>query len=192
MSRLKRDTSFKDGPRTLLLIVVGVLALAAAIWYATIRERPATEHPRLSLIVLPFANLNADPAQGYLGDIITSELTTALSRLRGATVIAAGSALTLKGKPVDVKQLGADLDVRYALEGSVLRSETSLRINARLIDTQTVKTLWSDRFDVDRADILHAQDDIVTRLKIWRCSARRLRIAWVTQGCLTTNCASER
>ena len=91
-------------------------------------------------------------------------MTTALSRLRGATVIAAGSALTLKGKPVDVKQLGADLDVRYALEGSVLRSEGSVRINARLVDTQTVKTLWSDRFDVDRADILRTQDEIVTRL----------------------------
>ena len=114
--------------------------------------------------MLPFANLNADPAQDYLGDIITSELTTALSRLRGATVIAAGSALTLKGKLVDIKQLGADLDVRYALEGSVLRSEGLVRINARLVDTQTVKTLWSDRFDVDRADILRAQDEIVTRL----------------------------
>ena len=157
--------AFQRRPRTIMLpIVLGVLAVAAAIWYAAIKARPATEHPRLSLIVLPFANLNADPAQDYLGEIITSELTTALSRLRGATVIAAGSALTLKGKPVDVKQLGADLDVRYALEGSVLRSETSLRINARLIDTQTVKTLWSDRFDVDRADILRTQDEIVTRL----------------------------
>jgi TolB-like protein/DNA-binding winged helix-turn-helix (wHTH) protein len=155
---------FQRRPRTTLLIVLGVLALAAAVWYAAVRERPATEHPRLSLIVLPFANLNADPAQDYLGDIITSELTTALSRLRGATVIAARSALTLKGKPVDVKQLGSDLDVRYALEGSVMRSDGSVRINARLIDTQTVKTLWSDRFDVDRADILRTQDEIVTRL----------------------------
>ena len=103
-------------------MILGVVSVAASVWYAAIRERPAVEHPRLSLIVLPFSNLNADPAQDYLGDIITSELTTALSRLRGATVIAAGSALTLKGKPVDIKQLGADLDVRYALEGSVLRS----------------------------------------------------------------------
>ena len=75
----------------MLLIVLGVVSLAASVWYAAIRERPAAEHPRLSLIVLPFANLNADPAQDYLGDIVTSELTTALSRLRGATVIAASS-----------------------------------------------------------------------------------------------------
>jgi TolB-like protein/DNA-binding winged helix-turn-helix (wHTH) protein len=155
---------FQRPPRTILLMALGVVLVAASVWYAAIREPPVTEHPRLSLIVLPFANLNADPAQDYLGDIVTSELTTALSRLRGATVIAASSALTLKGKPVDIKQLGADLNVRYALEGSVLRSEGSVRINARLIDTQTVKTLWSDRFDVNRGDILRAQDEIVTRL----------------------------
>ena len=155
---------FQRRPRTILLMVLGVALVAASVWYAAIREPPAAEHPRLSLIVLPFTNLNADPAQDYLGDIVTSELTTALSQLRGATVIAASSALTLKDRPVDIKRLGTDLDVRYALEGSVLRSEGSVRINAKLIDTQSVKTLWSDRFDVSRADILRTQDEIVTRL----------------------------
>ena len=145
---------FQRRPRTTLLIVLGVLALAAAVWYAAIRERPATEHPRLSLIVLPFANLNADPAQDYLGDIITSELTTALSQLRGSTVISSSSAFTLKGKPLDIKQLGSDLGVSYALEGSVLRSDGSVRINAKLVDTQSAKTLWSDKFDVRRAELL--------------------------------------
>ena len=150
--------------RTALLAAFAILSLAAAGLYAATWMRHTAELPRLSLIVLPFANLNADPAQDYLGDIITSELTTALSRLRGANVIAASSALTLKGRPADIKQLGADMDVRYALEGSVLRSGGSVRINASLIDTQTLKALWSDRFDVDRADILRAQDEIVTRL----------------------------
>jgi adenylate cyclase len=147
-----------------LLTLFGVLSLAAVVWYAAIREPHAIAPPRLSLIVLPFANLNADPAQDYLGDVISDELTTALSRLRGATVIAASSALTFKGKQVDKKQLGADLGVRYVLEGSVLRSDESVRINARLVDTQDASTLWSDRFDVSRADLLRAQDDIVTRL----------------------------
>jgi adenylate cyclase len=150
--------------RRALLATVGILLLAGAGLYSSTGTRHTSELPRLSLIVLPFANLSADQAQDYLGDIITSELTTALSRLRGATVIAASSALTLKGKPVNIKQLGADLDVRYALEGSVLRNDGSVRINARLVDTQTVKTLWSDRFDVDRADILRTQDEIVSRL----------------------------
>jgi TolB-like protein/DNA-binding winged helix-turn-helix (wHTH) protein len=149
---------------TYLLALFGLLSLAAAAWYVAITQRHTTEPQRLSMIVLPFANLNADPAQDYLGDVITDELTTALSRLRGATVIAASSARTFKNKQVDVKQLGADLDVRYALEGSVLRTEGSVRISARLIDTQTLKALWSDRFDVNRADILRTQDEIVTRL----------------------------
>jgi adenylate cyclase len=148
----------------LLLTILGALSIAAIAGYAVTRDRHASAPPRLSMIVLPFANLSAEPGQDYLGDIITDELTTALSRLRGATVIASSSALTLRDQHVDVKQLGSDLDVRYALEGSVLRSEGSVRIDARLIDIQTMKTLWSDRFDVNRADILRTQDEIVTRL----------------------------
>jgi adenylate cyclase len=160
----ERSVAQRRSRTTHLLAVFGVLSLAAVVWYVSIRERHAAELPRLSLVVLPFANLNADPAQDYLGDIVTDELTAALSRLRGATVIAASSARTLKGNPVDIKQLGADLGVRYALEGSVLRSEGSVRINAKLVDAQTAETLWSDRFDVNRADILRTQDEIVTRL----------------------------
>ena len=146
-----------------LLGLAAVLALAGVVWSTAFR-RPAAVPPRLSLIVLPFSNLSADPAQDYLGDIITEELTTALSRLRGSTVISSSSAFTLKGKPVDIKQLGSDLGVSYALEGSVLRSDGSVRINARLVDTQSAKTLWSDQFDVRRAELLQTQDDIVTRL----------------------------
>jgi adenylate cyclase len=148
----------------LLLTLFGILSLAAAVWYVAIREQHAIAPQHLSLIVLPFASLNADPAQDYLGDVITNELTTALSRLHGATVIAASSAFTLKGKHIDMRQLGADLGVRYVLEGSVLRSDESVRINARLVDTRDASTLWSDQFDVSRANILRTQDDIVTRL----------------------------
>lgn len=123
-----------------------------------------TSPPRLSLVVLPFANLSNDPGQDYLGDVITEDLTRALSLLRGSTVISAGSALTLKGRTVDIKQIGRDFGVRYALEGSVLRSDGSVRINTRLVDTEALTTLWSDRFDVNRADLLRTQDEIVARL----------------------------
>ena len=146
-----------------LLGLAAVLAMVGAVW-STAFWRPAALPPRLSLIVLPFSNLSADPAQDYLGDIITEELTTALSQLRGSTVISSSSAFTFKGKPVDIKQLGSDLGVSYALEGSVLRSDGSVRINARLVDTQSAKTLWSDKFDVRRAELLQTQDYIVTRL----------------------------
>jgi TolB-like protein/DNA-binding winged helix-turn-helix (wHTH) protein len=146
-----------------LLGLAAAVAIAGAVWSNALR-RPAAAPPRLSLIVLPFSNLSADPTQDYLGDIVTDELTTALSQLRGATVISSSSAITFKGKPVDIRQLGSDLGVSYAVEGSVLRSDGSVRINARLVDTQTATTLWSDRFDVQRTELLQTQDDIVTRL----------------------------
>jgi adenylate cyclase len=75
--------------------------------------------PRLSIVVLPFANLSGDPAQDYLADVITEELTTALSRSKGTFVIARSTAFTYKGKPIDVKQIGKDLGVHYS--GSMRR-----------------------------------------------------------------------
>jgi TolB-like protein/DNA-binding winged helix-turn-helix (wHTH) protein/Tfp pilus assembly protein PilF len=146
-----------------LVAAVVIFAICGGVWYVHL-GRSQTNALRLSLVVLPFANLNGDPAQDYLGDVVTLDLTTALSRLRGSTVISADSALTLKGKVVDIRQVGRELGVRYALEGSVLRSDGSLRISARLVDTQALTTLWSDRFDVNRVDLLRAQDEIVARL----------------------------
>ena len=107
-----------------LLLGVGIVALlviAGGIWLAV---RPArgpemsATTPRLSIVVLPFANLSGDPAQDYLADVLTEELTTSLSRISGTFVIARSTAFTYKGKPLDVKQIGRDLGVRYVLEGS--------------------------------------------------------------------------
>jgi TolB-like protein len=147
-----------------LLATLAVVTLLGGVWYGILGRQRTSDLPRLSLVVLPFVNLNGDPAQDYLGDVVTEDLTTALSRLRGSTVISADSALTLKGKIVDFRQVGRELGVRYALEGSVLRSDGSLRISARLIDTQALTTLWADRFDVKRVDLLRTQDEIVARL----------------------------
>jgi len=147
-----------------LVAVVVILTLAGGVWYGILGRPQTNALPRLSLVVLPFANLNGDPAQDYLGDVVTEDLTTALSRLRGSTVISADSALTLKGKVVDMRQVGREFSVRYALAGSLLRSDGSLRISARLVDTQALTILWSDRFDVNRVDLLRTQDEIVARL----------------------------
>jgi adenylate cyclase len=120
--------------------------------------------PRLSVVVLPFVNFSGDPAQGYLADVLTEGLTAYLSRIRNSFVIARTTAFTYKGKSVDVKQIGRELGVRYSLEGSVQQSATRVRVNARLIDTNTSAHLWADQFDSDRADLLQMQDAIVTRL----------------------------
>src|SRR5712671_5201462 len=93
--------------------------------------------PHLSIVVLPFENLGGDPEQEYFVDGVTESLTTDLSRIGGAFVIARNTAFTFKGKAVDVKKLGRELNVRYVLEGSVQRGDNRLRLNVQLIDAET-------------------------------------------------------
>src|SRR5207245_11053417 len=93
--------------------------------------------PRLSIVVLPFANLNNDPEQQYFADAVTEDLTTNLSRISGSFVISRNTAFTYKDKPVNAKQIGRELGVRYVLEGSVRRSSNQVRINTKLIDATT-------------------------------------------------------
>jgi len=124
----------------------------------------ASTPPRLSLVVLPFANLGGDPEQEYFVDGVTESLTTDLSRISGSFVIARNTAFTYKGKHVDVKQIGRELNVRYVLEGSVQRGGNRLRVNVQLIDAETGNHLWAERFDKPVADLFDMQDEIVARL----------------------------
>jgi TolB-like protein len=120
--------------------------------------------PRLSIVVLPFGNLSGDPGQDYFVDGMTESLTTDLSRIGGAFVIARNSAFSYKGKSPDVRQVGRELNVRYALEGSVQRSGSRFRVNVQLVDTETGNHLWAERFDKTVADLFDVQDEIVSRL----------------------------
>jgi adenylate cyclase len=146
--------------------IVALVLLAAVTGWMVLDDllTKPTEAARLSVVVLPFANLSGDPAQDYLADALTDELTTALSRIRGSFVIARNTAFTYKGKPVDAKAIGKDLGVRYVLEGSVLPTGNQMRVNAQLIDADSGAHLWADQFDTPRADLLQMQDEIVTRL----------------------------
>jgi TolB-like protein/DNA-binding winged helix-turn-helix (wHTH) protein len=145
-------------------LVTGGVALFAFMVAGVllVRERPVA--PRQTLVVLPFVALGSDAVQAPLADAITEELTSALARVRGLSVISSSTALTFKGQTADPRVLGRELRVRYALEGSVLRSGGRLRINARLVDTATAGNLWADQFDVARADRLTALNEIVLRL----------------------------
>jgi TolB-like protein len=125
---------------------------------------PPGEAAHLSIVVLPFANLSGDPAQDYFADGITENLTTDLSRLSGASVIARNTAFTFKGKNVDAREIGKELGVRYVLEGSVQRDASRMRVNVQLIDAGTGNHLWADRFDKPAADVFEMQDEIVARL----------------------------
>ncbi len=120
--------------------------------------------PRLSIVVLPFANIGGDPEQDYFVDGVTESLTTDLSRISGSFVIARNTAFTYKGKPVDVKQIGRELGVRYVLEGSVQRGGNRLRVNVQLINAESGAHLWAERFDKPVADLFDMQDEIVARL----------------------------
>ena len=120
--------------------------------------------PRLSIVVLPFANIGGDPEQEHFVDGVTESLTTDLSRISGAFVIGRITAFTYKGKAVDLKQIGRELNVRYVLEGSMQRGGDRMRVNVQFIDAETGAHLWAERFDKPIADLFDMQDEIVSRL----------------------------
>jgi TolB-like protein/class 3 adenylate cyclase len=120
--------------------------------------------PRLSIVVLPFANIGGGPEQEYFVDGVTESLTTDLSRIRGSFVIGRNTAFTYKGKAVDLKHIGRELNVRYLLEGSVQRGGARMRVNVQLIDAESGHHLWAERFDKPLADLFDMQDEIVARL----------------------------
>src|SRR5271154_5231744 len=120
--------------------------------------------PRLSIVVLPFANMGGDPEQEHFVDGVTESLTTDLSRIRGAFVIGRHTAFTYKGKAADLKQIGRELNVRYLLEGSMQRSGNRLRVNVQLIDAEIGNHVWAERFEKPLADLMDMQDEIVARL----------------------------
>ena len=158
-----RETASTEAPAQPPPIVV--LPLAAAI---------AGKPPRLSIVVLPFANLSGNPDHEPFVDGVTESLTTDLSRIRGSFVIARHTAFAYKGKAIDLKQIGRELGVHYVLEGSILRSGERMRINAQLVDAETGAHVWAERFDKALADLFAAQDEIVARI------ARQLDAALVS------------
>jgi TolB-like protein/tetratricopeptide (TPR) repeat protein len=125
---------------------------------------PPPVRPRLSIVVLPFVNLGGKSEEDYFVDSVTESLTTDLSRIPGAFVIARNTAFTFKNKPADARVIGRELGVRYVMEGSVQGGGERIRVNAQLIDAATGAHLWAERFDKPRADIFDMQDEITTRL----------------------------
>jgi TolB-like protein/Flp pilus assembly protein TadD len=119
---------------------------------------------RLSLVVLPFVDIRGDREQEYFADGITESLTTDLSRISGAFVIGHNTAFGYRGRAIDLRQIGRDLNVRYALQGSLQRAGDRLRINVQLVDCTLATYLWAERFDKTVADLFEMQDEIVARL----------------------------
>jgi adenylate cyclase len=169
-------------PWTVSAAALAALVLAVVAWWGWLGTRssstaPATAAaattsiaqptaPRLSIIVLPFSNLSNDPEQQYLADGISEDLTTDLSRIAHMFVISRNTAFTYKDKPINTRQIGQELGVRYVLEGSVQRFSNRLRINAQLIAAETDAHLWAERFDRDMGDLFALQTDITRQIAI--------------------------
>jgi adenylate cyclase len=132
----------------------------------TQREAVATPDiaPRLSLVVLPFANLNNDPEQDYFADGIATDLTTDLAQMPGSFVIGRGTAFTYKRRQVDLKALGKELGIRWAIQGAVQRAGGQVRMNVSLADLSTGQEIWSERFDGDRTNLAALQEQVTARL----------------------------
>ena len=146
-----------------LLLLAG---LVAAGWYGFVRSAPthvAADHVP-SIAVLPFDDLSPDKSLGYLGDGVSEDIITMLSRFPDLSVIARNSSFVYKGKPVDIRQVGRDLNVDYALEGSVRNEADQIRITAQLIDTQTGKHVWAERYDRAGKDPLALQDEVTGKI----------------------------
>ena len=139
------------------------MALGASWWWFGTRDPPVTTPPP-SIAILPFHNLSDDPDQEYFAAGLTADLTTDLSRLPGAIVIAHATAQTFKGRTVDARQVGRDLHVRYLLEGSVYRLGNEVRINVQLVDADTGAHLWAERFERERDQIAAWENEIVGRI----------------------------
>jgi adenylate cyclase len=166
--RGKVDTIFQDiGLRVLKNIAqpMRVWGVGAAVTGAPGKLRPA-ERPALSLpdkpsiAILPFQNMSGDPQQEYFADGVVEDIITALSRFTAFFVIARNSSFTYKGKAVDIRQVGRDLGVRYVLEGSIRKSSNRIRMTGQLIEAETGRHVWADRFDGDLADVFDLQDNL--------------------------------
>jgi adenylate cyclase len=138
----------------------GVVAKSSAL-----KESGALSLPdKPSIAVLPFQNMSGNPEQEYFADGLVEDILTELSRFKSLFVIARNSTFVYKGKPVDIKQVGRDLGVRYVLEGSVRKAAGRIRITGQLVDGATGGHVWAERFDGSDQDIFDLQDQVTARV----------------------------
>ncbi|HEY7608829.1 MAG TPA: adenylate/guanylate cyclase domain-containing protein [Alphaproteobacteria bacterium] len=153
------------------LAAILVAAVGAGAWVtlpilrAMVADQPPRlGTPRLSIAVLPFANLSGDNAQDYFADALTEDLTADLSRISGSFVIARSTAATYRGQNVEAKRIARELKVRYLLEGSVRRAEREVRVNVRLVDGESGQQVWSERYEKSASDMFAFQNEVTGRI----------------------------
>jgi TolB-like protein len=143
---------------------VANLAPAADQAAAAPRAESSRTTGKPTIAVLPFDNISGDVEQEYFSDGISEDIITALSRHRSLLVIARGSTFAFKGQGIDVRQVGAQLGADYVVEGSVGRVGQSLRVTARLVETEAGRCVWAEHYDRDMSEIFDVQDEIVATI----------------------------
>jgi TolB-like protein len=122
--------------------------------------QPSSSNELPSLVVLPFANLSEDPGQDYFSDGITDDIITELSKFPELSVVARNSAFTFKNRPADIAQVASELGVNYVMEGSIQRDKNRLRVTAKLVETDSGRHIWGEKYDRELKDIFELQDDL--------------------------------
>lgn len=133
---------------------------SASTLVVDIQSAPEREAKLPSVAVLPFENMSNDPEQDFFADGITEDIITELSRFSSHSVIARNSTFTYKGKAVKVQDVGRDLDAHYVVQGSVRRAENRVRVNVQLVDSESGRQIWAERYDRELQDIFELQDEI--------------------------------
>jgi adenylate cyclase len=146
------------------LSVLVIISFAPLVWYTSRPLIRTAERPRLSLVIMPFENLSGNPADDYLADSVTGEVTSDLSRVPKMFVIARTSAESYRGRSDDPIAIGQQLGVRYLVKGSVRKLDDTVRVNAQLISTETGQHLWADRFEQKLIELSSGQEEIVLRI----------------------------
>jgi adenylate cyclase len=143
-----------------LQVLAGIATLTAGGAAAPAPSAAPAVRPKLSICVLPFANMSGDAEQEYFSDGISEDIITDLSKVSALGVIARNTAFQFKGKSVDVPQIARQLNVSHVLEGSVRKAGNRVRITAQLIDGASGEHAWAERYDRDLTDIFALQDEI--------------------------------
>lgn len=169
--RSRLDLAISDlGETTLKNIVEPMRVYALQVGLAA-SARPASSAPaepptqrsqpeKPSIAVLPFQNMSGDAEQDYFADGMVEDILTGLARIKWLFVIARNSSFAYKGKSVDVKQVGRELGVRYVLEGSVRKMANRVRVTGQLVEAETGRHIWADRYDRTLDDVFALQDEL--------------------------------
>jgi len=154
-------------------LAVSLIAIVGFVWWQPwappvettfVEKMPPPLPDKPSIAVLPFANASGDKEQEYFADGITEDIITELSKFQQLFVIARNSSFSFKGKPADIREVARQLGVRYVLEGTIRRSEETLRITAQLIDADTGTNLWAKRYDRPLSEIFAVQDEVTQEI----------------------------